>query len=79
MTLDRFGRKTTLGALGWEHDPDPQVLEALLAEMEAAFEAALMHYPESGPITRPIVAMRKLVAELARRQLPNEPPVEEPQ
>lgn len=79
MTLDRFGRKTTLGALGWEYDPDPQVLETLLAEMEAAFEAGGGPWTGDGPITRPIVAMRKLVAELARRQLPNEPPVEEPQ
>lgn len=41
-------------------------LAVLLAEMEAAFEEASDQY-QGGRITRPLIVMSKLVAELARR------------
>jgi hypothetical protein len=47
--------------------PFPTELPAMLAELEEAFKDN-PHWTGDGPITRPIVLMARIVAELSRRQ-----------
>lgn len=49
-------------------NPLPTELPAMLAELEKAFDHN-PHWTGDGPITRPLVLMARIVAELARREL----------